>query len=207
MKNHLKFWDRIAKSYSKQPIADEKSYQHKLDSIRGYLESHHKVFEFGCGTGGTALALSSSANSVLATDISGKMLAFAEQKRAKADASNVRFQQMNIEVDAIGQNSNDAVLGMSIIHLLEDRESVIRHVWEGLKPGGYFFSSTVCLGASNVFLKYILPIARAFGLLPDVHFIDETQLTSELEAAGFVIDYRFRPRPDAAVFLVARKVG
>ena len=207
MRNHQKFWDRIAKSYSKQPISDEKAYQHKLDSIRGYLEPHFDVFEFGCGTGGTALKLSSSVNSIEATDLSGKMLEIAEQRKHEAQVKNVHFKQMNIEFEPIGQNRVDAALGMSIIHLLEDRGPVFRHVFESLKPGGVFFSSTVCMGTSNAFLKYILPIAKPFGLLPNVQFIDEAQLISELESEGFTIEYRYRPRPDAAVFLVARKAG
>ena len=205
MRNHQKFWDRIAKSYSKQPISDENAYQHKLDIIRGYLEPSFDVFEFGCGTGGTALKLSSSVNSIVATDISAKMLEFAQQRKSEAQVNNVQFKQLNIESDPIGLDRFDAVLGMSIVHLLEDRGSVFRHVFESLKPGGYFFSSTVCMGTSNVFLKYILPVAKPFGLLPNVQFIEEAQLVSELEAVGFSIEYRFRPKPDAAVFLVARK--
>lgn len=207
MKKQQKFWDRIAKSYSKQPIADERAYQHKLDTISDYLEPQFNVFEFGAGTGGTALKLAPNVSSILASDISDNMLEIAEQRRSAAGVENVHFKQMDIETEPLGQGVYDAILGMSIIHLLSDRAHVFRNVSEGLKPGGLFFSSTVCMGTSNFFLRFILPIARPFGLLPNVQFIDESQLISELEAAGFAIEHRHRPRPDAAVFLVARKTG
>ena len=205
MKNHQKFWDRIAKSYAKQPIADQNAYQHKLDTIREHLTPESEVFEFGCGTGSTALALSGAVRSIVATDLSQKMLDIAEERQAEAGASNVKFQRLDIESSAIEGNEYDVVLGMSIIHLLENREQVFQRVADSLKPGGVFFSSTVCTGTSNVFLRFILPLAKPFGLLPNVQFIDEAQLCSELEATGFSIEYRYRPRPDAAVFLMARK--
>ena len=50
-----KFWDRIADSYARKPVADEDAYQRKLRITRDYFEPEMDVFEFGCGTGSTAL--------------------------------------------------------------------------------------------------------------------------------------------------------
>ena len=46
MDKTAKFWDRVAKRYSKQPIADEASYQKKLQLTREYLKSDMEVAEF-----------------------------------------------------------------------------------------------------------------------------------------------------------------
>ena len=47
----LIFWYFMAKRYSRQPIADEKAYQKKLEVTRGYFKPHMEVMEFGSGTG------------------------------------------------------------------------------------------------------------------------------------------------------------
>lgn len=49
------FWDRIADRCARKPVADEAAYQRKLEVTRGYLRPDMEVFEFGCGTGTTAL--------------------------------------------------------------------------------------------------------------------------------------------------------
>ena len=43
MDSSAKFWDRIAKRYAKQPIADEATYQKKLEITRGYLRPDMEV--------------------------------------------------------------------------------------------------------------------------------------------------------------------
>ena len=55
MATSTKFWDKIADKYSKQPIADEASYQKKLQVTQEYFKSDMEVLEFGCGTGSTAI--------------------------------------------------------------------------------------------------------------------------------------------------------
>ena len=55
MDKSAKFWDRIAKRYSKQPVADETSYQKKLQITHEYLKPDMEVLELGCGTGSTAI--------------------------------------------------------------------------------------------------------------------------------------------------------
>ena len=50
-----KFWDRHAERYAKSPVADEASYQKKLQVTREYLRPDMEILEFGCGTGSTAI--------------------------------------------------------------------------------------------------------------------------------------------------------
>jgi len=205
MAEQAKFWDRMANRYSKQPVSDEAAYRQKLEITQRYFKPMDSVFEFGCGTGGTSIAHAPYVGSILATDVSSKMLEIAEHRREKAGVTNVSFQQFDIEKTTIDREAHDVILGMSILHLIGNKADVIKSVWNGLKPGGYFISSTVCIGTSLGILRFILPIAKPFGLLPNVQFFKEDDLVADLEGSGFVIEHRFRPKPDAAVFLVAQK--
>ena len=72
-----RFWNRVARKYAALPIADVAGYERSLERTRSYLRPTDKVLEFGCGTGGTALKLAPSVASIVATDISGEMIAIA----------------------------------------------------------------------------------------------------------------------------------
>lgn len=75
-----KFWDKIADKYSKQPIADEESYQKKLKVTQEYLKLNMKVLEFGCGTGSTAIIHAPHVQQIRAIDISQNMISIAKKK-------------------------------------------------------------------------------------------------------------------------------
>jgi ubiquinone/menaquinone biosynthesis C-methylase UbiE len=201
-----RFWDRHAKGYAKRPVADEAAYQKKLKVTQEYLKPDMEVLEFGCGTGTTALIHAPFVRHIRATDISGKMIEIA---RAKADAGgvkNVTFEQADIDQLNADDAIYDVVMGHSILHLLEDRQSAIAAAYRMLKPGGVFVSSTVCLGGTMPLLRFILPIGRFLGLLPLVKFFTAEELESDLTEAGFQIVYRWQPGKGKSAFIVAKKV-
>lgn len=103
--------------------------------------------------------------------------------------------------------SVDAVLGLSILHLLENKEAVIAKVHKMLKPGGFFVTSTACLGDTMKYIKVIAPIGRFLGLMPLVKVFTTKDLRDNLIEAGFGIEYQWQPRKDKAVFIVATKAG
>lgn len=200
-----KFWDRMAKSYSKNPISDEASYQHKLHLTQGYLRPDMNVLEFGCGTGSTALSHAPLVNHIQAIDISPKMIEIAREKAASEKVTNVGFEVDTIDEFDISDESYEVVLGMSILHLLHDPDRAMRKVYTFLKPGGVFNSSTACLGDN---MKYFGPIAfigRVLGLLPLVKIFTTAELESSLTAAGFTIEHAWCPGKSKSVFVVARK--
>ena len=51
------FWDKTAKKYARKPIDDLPAYEATLERVRSFLHADDRILEFGCGTGGTALAL------------------------------------------------------------------------------------------------------------------------------------------------------
>ena len=202
-----RFWDRIAARYARQPVADEASYQTKLQVTRGYFRPDMEVLEFGCGTGSTAIGHAPFVRHIQAIDVSSKMLAIARAKAEAAGVTNVNFEQAAIESFDVPDGTYDAVLGLSILHLLEDKEAVIARVHAMLKPGGVFVSSTACLGDSMKYLKFVAPVGRALGLMPLVRVFTATELEKSLTDAGFAIDHVWQPGKGKAVFIVAKKAA
>ncbi len=167
MRQSAKFWDKIAERYSQQPIADEAAYQKKLQVTRDYFQPDMEVLEFGCGTGSTVISHAPFVKHIHALDISSKMIEIAQGKADANNVENVTFERSTIDEFNVSDQSLDAVLGLSILHLLDNKEEVIAKVHKMLKPGGIFITSTVCLGDTMMrFLGSVVPIGKFFGLMP-----------------------------------------
>ena len=67
-----KFWDKMAERYAKSPVADEESYQKKLQVTRDYFRPDMEVLEFGCGTGSTAIVHAPYVKHIQAIDVSSE---------------------------------------------------------------------------------------------------------------------------------------
>ncbi len=203
MSNAIPFWDRNAAGYAKRPVADPDSYQTKLEVTRRYLSETSRVLEVGCGTGSTAVAHAPYAEHILATDLSGKMLEIAQRKADEAGVENVEFRQ--VPVEAIKEFDFDMVMAHSLLHLLEDKDQVIRQIYRMLKPGGVFVSSTICLGETHSWLRWIAKPAKLIGLFPLIRFFTGDALRDSMRSAGFEIEHDWQPGPKKALFLVARR--
>jgi ubiquinone/menaquinone biosynthesis C-methylase UbiE len=132
-----------------------------------------------------------------------------EIAQGKADAKgikNITFEQSSIDDLNLPDQSLDVVLGLSILHLLEDKEKVVAKVYNMLRPGGIFISSTACLGDSMMkFIELIAPIGKLFGFMPLVKVFTTKELEVCLTDAGFKIDYQWQPGKNKGVFIVAKK--
>lgn len=201
-----KFWDKIAERYSKSPIADEVAYQKKLHETRKYFRPDMEVLEIGCGTGSTAISHAPYVKNIQAIDISSNMIDIAQGNADAENIENVTFIHSTIDDFSAPNESLDAVLGLSILHLLKNKKEVIARVHRMLKPGGVFITSTACLGDSTMkYLKIIVPIGKFFGLMPLVKVFTKKELEECLTDAGFNIDYQWQPGKNKAVFIVAMK--
>ncbi len=201
------FWDRTAERYSKRPVADETAYQKKLQVTREYFQPDMEVLEFGCGTGSTAIAHAPYVKHILAIDISSRMIEIAQRKADAKNVENVTFKRSTIDELSVSDQSLDVVLGLSILHLLENEEEVIATVHKILKPGGIFVTSTACIGDMMKFFKVILPIGRFFGLMPLVKVFTRKELEDGLTDSGFEIEYQLQPGKGKSVFIVAKKAA
>ena len=198
------FWDKIADKYSRSPVADEAASQQKLEMTREYFTPQSRVFEFGCGTGSTAIAHAPFVEQIIASDISAEMIAIAERKAIAAEAHNVLFVRSDLASITDREGEYDVVLGLSILHLLRDPKAAMQKVYAMLKPGGVFVSSTACLDEMG-FWKLVLPLARALGKAPHVTVFSREDLIGDMTDLGFELVHQWQPKKGAAVFLVARK--
>ena len=199
-----RFWDKLADRYARQPIADEAAYQRKLQITREHLRPDMDVLEFGCGTGGTAIRHAPHVRHIKAIDFSEAMLGIARGKAAAAGVDNISFERADITSFAAPDASFDVILGMSILHLLADKDAVIAKVFGLLRPGGVFISSTTCLGDTMGFFKAVAPLGKAVGLLPQLNVFTTEELVRSLTEAGFTIEQQWQPGKGKAVFIVAR---
>ena len=203
------FWNKIAPRYARQPIADEAAYQKKLEMTRAYFRPDMQVLEIGCGTGSTALLHAPHVKHILAVDFSQRMLDIAQAKAAAESIGNITFKCAGIDDFTAPAAAFDMVLALSVLHLLEDKEAAMAKVYTFLKPGGFFVSSTACLGDMpvifRVILRVILPLVRLPGLAPPVAVFDSQALQDSMLAAGFKIERSWRPGKNKAIFIIARK--
>ncbi|PTY38494.1 hypothetical protein BGP77_12360 [Saccharospirillum sp. MSK14-1] len=203
-----RFWDRIANKYYQQPVPSEADYQRKLTLMREHFNADSEVVEFGCGTGTTAVTQAPFVKRLRAVDISERMLAIAHQQAADAHVNNVEFTRGTLFDLNLADNSVDVVMGMSILHLLPNREETLVEVHRILKPGGQFISSTACVGEKMAWIRYLAPIGQKLGLLPVLKVFTMDALRQDLRTAGFYLDQDWVPDSSPMVlFSVATKTG
>ncbi|KFC64661.1 Methyltransferase type 11 [Bosea sp. LC85] len=206
--NDARFWDRSARKYAAGPIADMAGYERTLERTRHHLKDGDAVFEFGCGTGTTALRLAPFVQRIVATDISGEMIAIARGKAEAAGCSHVAFKVATPAEMPCPDGTFDVVLGFNVLHLIAAREAALASIHRLLKPGGIFISKTPCLAEMNLFLRLAVPLMQRVGKAPYVSFLSTEELEREIAAAGFEIierEHHASRGRDARPFLVARK--
>jgi len=108
--------------------------------------------------------------------------------------------------DAFEDGSLDGICAYSILHLVPDRREALARIYRLLRPGGFFVSSTVCLGGTWVPYGAIIGVMRLFGKAPRVACFPADRIEADIRDAGFV-DVT---RPDVGAkpivaFIVAKK--
>ena len=204
MTDPRKFWNKLAPRYAKSPVRDEKTYQKKLEITQSYFKPDWSVFEFGCGTGSTAIVHSPYVKQILATDISDEMIAIAEQKTQAQGITNISFQQGTLDSLPLNPESFDAVLGLNILHLLPNVDETINRVNQLLKPGGIFVSSNALMREVSLHWRLLIPVMQFIGLAPHIDSFSKDELIGMLTKNGFTIDHEWQPAK-ASLFIVARK--
>ncbi|RAP42207.1 hypothetical protein BYZ73_05430 [Rhodovulum viride] len=204
---NARFWDRLAPRYARMQVRDPDAYERKLAMTRAFLGPEAQVFEFGCGTGTTALKHAPHAGHVTAIDCAPAMIGIARQKAAEAGIGNVEFRVGDLADMPDSPGAYDMVMAHNVLHLLPDRSGALARVRRMLKPGGVFVSSTACAAGAPRLFRWVAKAGHALGLLPLFNLLTADGLRAEIAAAGFEIVEDWRPEGGRApvLFLIARK--
>ena len=205
MEEQKSFWNRKAKGYFESPIGNMEVYEEKLRRTHALMHEDMKILEFGCGTGGTALRHASRVKHVHIVDVSDAMLEIAETQVRDAGVTNISFECADIEKYTAAAESYDMILGMNILHLLENPRAVIANVHRWLKPGGYFISSTVCVGDKMGWIRYLVPFGRAIRFMPFLNVFSTSKLVQDHTEEGFEVIDQWKPEGSMGLFLICRK--
>ncbi len=204
MTKTAEFWNKAAEKYAKSPIRDEETYNEKPEVTRRYFSEESRVFEFGCGTGTTAIKHAPYVASIVATDISSKMIEIAKGKAAAESIDNIEFRCETLEECSEPDGSFDAIMAHNILHLLEDPAAAIATAYRLLKPGGVLVTSTACIGDALPHWRVLLFLAKLIGKAPFVNVLKRETLESYFANVGFVVDLEWH-RSKLVAFIILKK--
>jgi SAM-dependent methyltransferase len=157
-----------------------------------------QVLDVGCGCGSTTLSLAAAvgaAGAVVGVDLSGPMLARAEQRRAAADpAASVRFQRADAQSADLGDSRYDLVFSRFGVMFFADPVAGFANLCRALRRGGRL--TFVCWQApsANPWMAVVnREASRLFGLQAPPHdapgpfaLADRSRVDGILQAAGLV---------------------
>jgi ubiquinone/menaquinone biosynthesis C-methylase UbiE len=136
------------------------------------------------------------------------MIAIAREKAKAEGCTNATFEVARPEAAPWPDGTFDVAFGFNVLHLVTDREAVLRGVHRLLRPGGLFISKTPCLKEMNPLIRIAVPLMQLIGKAPHVAFLSAEDLEQETAAAGFEIVEIARHASrgkDVRPFVVARK--
>ena len=205
-KSPEKFWDLISAKYAASPISDIAAYETKIEKIKAYLSPEDVVLDIGCGTGTQCGDLAGHVKQVTGIDISGKLLAIAEQRKAERKLDNIEFIKTSLYDERLQADSFDVVMAFYVLHFFEDLDAVFQRIHNLLKPDGLFISETACLGEKNQMAGKLVRFAGHLGFLPNINLLTTGQLEQAMEQAGFsLVDKVQFSESNAEYTLFARK--
>lgn len=209
MERKARFWDRVARKYAANPIADLAGYETTLRRVQGLLSTDQNVLEIGCGTSSTALQVAPFTRRLLATDLSSEMIAIAREKLAARPFPQLSFSVVDADARVAGTGEVDVVLAFNLLHLVSDLDQALASVNQTLRPGGRLICKTPCIAEMNPLIPWLaIPLMRAIGKAPRVLCFDAPSLQAAMVRQGLEIEAVERhgtKGKDIRVFIVARK--
>jgi 2-polyprenyl-3-methyl-5-hydroxy-6-metoxy-1,4-benzoquinol methylase len=204
-----KFWDRMAGSFDRPDAGFSPVELRTIENTKKYLRPGDVVLDYGCAAGTITCEFAAGVQKVHGIDFSAKMIDAARRKAAGRGIENVSFTQSTLFDERLTNESYDAILAFSILHLLPDPQQAIARINDLLKPGGLMASVTVCLGEKRSrFVGSAISLLGGIGILPPVRFFTTAGLRESITGGKFeIIEVEnLLEGPSTGCFIVARKV-
>lgn len=160
--NHVQEIDHFSKLehiwWGAKTPAGQKRYDYKFDLLKRLCKPKPKakILEIGCGDGEFTKRLSRLDATIIATDLTPKVIQRAEENYSY---KNVKFKIVNAEKLHYNVNTFDIVCGISILHHL-DSEKALKECRKVLKKDGAIFFTEPNLINPQIFLGLNLPYLR-----------------------------------------------
>ena len=182
------FWNNLAEKYSRRPVDLPDAFERKIEITMSGIAPSDQILDIGCGTGSLALRLASSGAQIHGLDFSDEMIRIAREKLTAQSAPNVTFHTgpFDESFTLFDSETLDGLCAYSLLHLVEDRTATLAQIYRLLKPGGFFISSTACLGDTWVPYSPIIKLMRWLGKAPPVSIIGRQTLEDDIRRAGFI---------------------
>jgi 2-polyprenyl-3-methyl-5-hydroxy-6-metoxy-1,4-benzoquinol methylase len=201
-----KFWNRLSKNYDKPDEINKVSEYTSIEYIKKYLKNSDIVLDLGCATGTIASSIADRVKEMHGIDISYKMIQIAKERAIERKIENIVFSKSTIFDKKYMRYSFNVILAFSILHLLEDIEKVMKRINEILKPGGYFFSLTPCLGEKKL-LGVLSCLGYKIGILPYVRSFRIDELEKLIADSNFhIVESKCLDNNPLEFFIIAKKL-
>jgi len=187
-------------------MAYQKTIQYTIDNTCASCS----VLEIGCGTGIITIEVSPHVESILATDISEKMIETAKEKALITGQDNITFKVADAYNLNLQSLQFDTVLVYNILHLLKKPDSFIEEIKKYLKPKGKIFIAVDCMNEGNTRkdknIRLMYKFVSSLRIIPHITFYSINSLKRLMERHGFttIKEEIIHPKP-VNYFMIAER--
>lgn len=138
------YWERHAKNYDRSMRLFGGPVPAMVDLVAQAASGAREALEIGCGTGIVTAALARSAEHVVATDYSSRMLATTEARLRREGLTNVELAEANVEALPYADGRFDVTVAANVLHLVPDVARALREMRRVTRDGGLVVVPTYC---------------------------------------------------------------
>ncbi len=205
------FWDMNAKNMDRFAENEglKKFEADRNEKLEKYLPGSDRILDYGCGTGTLSLRFAGRVKEIHGIDFASGMIEAAQKKAAESGVNNSHFMQATIFDERLEKRSYDAVLAWGILHLVDDRNLVMKRINELLKPGGMLVSATECMGEKKTPITSLLSFLMKIGIFPiSLKYFTVAELEESITGAGFqIIQKEIMGDNPVSCFIAAKKMN
>ena len=186
MVTSAEFWDKAARKYDRQTVKGP-NYAARIERAAKWIGPDAVVLDAGCAGGQITLDLAGHVRHITGIDLSGKLIEYAEARRAEQGVSNADFNVATPEDDSLEPGTFDAVTAYSLLHLVEDQRKTLERFHELLKPGGVLILEVPTRETIRWPLRLVIRVLTAIGRAPVVRLYSQADHEAMLSKAGFEV--------------------